>query len=78
MQAPGQVADEGRAAEQHETVTELARRRGWSTKTVSRVFEDEPGVLVLDRPETRYKRGYRTLTIPRSVADRVHRWMEHK
>lgn len=68
----------GRAAEQHETVAELARRWGWSPKTVVRVFEDEPGVLVLDRPETGHKRGYRTLTIPASVAERVHRRMERK
>ena len=79
MQAPGHPAvDEGRAAEQHETVAELAHRWGWSAKTVIRVFEDEPGVLILERPETRYKRGYRTLTIPKSVSDRVHRRMERK
>jgi hypothetical protein len=65
MQAPGQSAgDEGRSAEQHETVAELARRWGWSAKTVIRVFEDEPGVLILDRAETRFKRGYsRTISI---------------
>ena len=67
-----------RAAEQHETVAELARRWGWSAKTVRRVFEEEPGVLVLERPETRHKRGYRTFTIPLSVSDRVHRRMERK
>jgi hypothetical protein len=80
MQAPGLSAadDDGRAAEQHETVAQLARRWGWSAKTVIRVFEDEPGVLILDRAETRFKRGYRTLTIPKSVADRVHRRLERK
>ena len=85
MQAPGQPADlfvvptdEGRPAEQHETVAELARRWGWSKKTVIRVFEREPGVLILDRPETRRKRGYRTITIPKSVAERVHRRLERK
>lgn len=38
MQAPGQSAgDEGRSAEQHETVTELARRWGWSMRVADRV-----------------------------------------
>ena len=79
MQAPGQPADDqGTAAEQHFTVIEIAHRWGWSAKTAARVFESEPGVLVIDRPETRYKRGYRTITIPQSVADRVHRRLERK
>ena len=79
MQAPGQPDDgEGVAAEQHYTVLEIAHRWGWSAKTAARVFQSEPGVLVLDRPETRYKRGYCTLTIPASVAERVHRRMERK
>lgn len=79
MRAPEQsVGDEGRSAEKHETVAELARRWGWSAKTVVRVFQDEPGVLALERPETRYKRGYRTLTIPASVVERVHRRLERK
>lgn len=68
----------GTAAEQHDTVAELAARWGWSSKTVIRVFERETGVLILDRHETRHKRGYRTLTIPKSVSDRVHRRMELK
>lgn len=72
------IDDGGRAAEQHDTVAELARRWGWSKKTIVRVFEAEQGVLILDRPETRSKRGYRTLTIPRSVSERVHRRMERR
>lgn len=74
----GPTDDGGRAAEQHFTVLEIARRWGWSAKTAARVFGTEPGVLVLDRPETRHKRGYRTLTIPNSVVERVHRRMERK
>ena len=68
----------GTAAEPHDTVGELAVRWGWSPKTIIRVFESEPGVLVLERDETRQKRGYRTLTIPQSVSDRVHRRLERK
>jgi hypothetical protein len=32
------AVDEGRAAEQHDTVAELSRRWGWSKKTVIRYF----------------------------------------
>ena len=74
----GPIDDAGRAAEQHDSVAELARRWRLSPKSVIRIFENEPGVLVLDRPETRHKRGYRTLTIPKSVAERVHRRLERK
>ncbi|WP_433971032.1 hypothetical protein [Tunturiibacter lichenicola] len=62
----------------HLTVPQLAESWGWSRKTVIRVFENEPGVLVLDRPEARNKRGYRTLTIPIAVAERVHKRLEIK
>lgn len=85
MPAPRQSADfipapvaEGRAVEKHYTVLEIARLWGWSAKTVARVFEFETGVLVLDRAETRHKRGYRTITIPASVVERVHRQMERR
>jgi hypothetical protein len=44
-----------------------------SEKTVRRMFEDEDGVLNWGAPETRRKRGYRTLRIPESVLHRVHR-----
>jgi hypothetical protein len=36
------------------------------------VFQDEEGVIVIDRKEKLHKRGYKTLRIPRSVALRVH------
>ena len=45
---------------------------GLSRRTVIRMFEKEPGVIVvLDNPETLHKRRYRTIRIPRAVYRRV-------
>lgn len=43
-----------------------------SSDTVRRIFENEPGVLVIERPRVYGKRRYRTLRIPESVASRVY------
>lgn len=53
------------------TVNEVAEMTGLSRNTVMRIFEKEPGVLILERPETMNKRGYRLLRIPRPILDRV-------
>jgi len=59
------------------TADEIAERLGLSRDTVSRIFEKEPGVVVIDnrgRPWNRpWKRRYRTLRIPESVFERVSR-----
>jgi hypothetical protein len=62
--------------EPHFTLAQVAEAWGVSTDTVRRMFEDEPGVLVIEPAPGRYsRRRYRTLRIPASVADRVHRRM---
>jgi transcriptional regulator GlxA family with amidase domain len=66
------------ALERHYSVTEVAEIWALSEKTVRRMFEDEEGVLHWGAPETRYKRGYRTLRIPESVLLRVHRMREQR
>lgn len=55
------------------TVDEAAELFGLSRRTVIRLFEREPGVIVLKRPETLRKRVYRTIRIPRAVYERVVR-----
>jgi hypothetical protein len=62
--------------EQHFTPEELGTRWGLSGDTVRRLFQDEPGVLVIERAGKRSRR-YRTLRIPESVALRVHRRLEN-
>jgi hypothetical protein len=60
--------------ERYYAVDELAALWRMSDDFVRRLFLHEPGVVVFfnDRPG---KRTYRTLRIPESVAERVHRRM---
>jgi predicted transcriptional regulator len=55
------------------TVQEIAAMTGFSRQTVTRMFEKEPGVLLVKRPETMHKRSYRSIRIPRAVYERVVR-----
>jgi hypothetical protein len=60
------------ALERHYSPREIAEMWGWSVKSVIRRFYNEPGVLKVERPETRSKRRYSQITIPESVLLRVH------
>jgi AraC-like DNA-binding protein len=55
------------------TVAEVSALTGFSRQTVTRMFEGEKGVLIVARPETLRKRGYRNIRIPRAVYERVVR-----
>ena len=63
--------------EPHFTPAQVAEAWGVSTDTVRRMFEAEPGVFVIQPPPGRFsrRRRYRTLRIPASVVERVHRRM---
>ena len=62
----------GMAIERHYAPDELGELWNLSADTVRRLFEHESGVLVIERERNRGRR-YRTLRIPESVAQRVHR-----
>jgi hypothetical protein len=62
----------GLTAEKHWSVNEVAEAWGVSTDLVRDVFKDEDGVLVIERPGTRLKRGYSTMRIPESILERVY------
>jgi hypothetical protein len=53
------------------TITEIAARHKLSRQTVRRLFENEPGVIVIARPTTMHKRRHRTMRIPYPVYMRV-------
>ena len=57
--------------ERHYSPNEIAERLNLSSRTVRRMFQDEPGVLKLGEPFKAKKRGYVTLRIPESVLRRV-------
>jgi len=66
------------ALDQTFTILEIAEMLKLSRQTVTRMFEQEKGVIVLDRKSRMHKRGYRTLRIPRHVYERVvHRLSIH-
>jgi hypothetical protein len=72
-QAESNQATQEISVEKHYSVPELARLWHLSEKTIRRMFENEPGVIVWGVAETRFKRRYRTLRIPATVVLRVHR-----
>ena len=58
--------------EKHYSPDELAELWGVSTETIRSIFREEPGVLKIGKTGAKYKRGYITLRIPESVAERLH------
>jgi len=61
-------------AVRHYSPAEIAELWSLSVDSVRKLFENEPGVLVLGNAEPRRgKRSYTTLRIPEHVIDRVHR-----
>ena len=64
-----------RFEEPHYTVAQIGEIWNLSRDVVRKIFENEPGVFVIGNNGSRSKRGYHTLRIPQSVAERVHRRM---
>jgi len=62
-------------AERHFSVQEIAVMWSLGNDAVRDLFMREPGVLVIGHDASRGKRAYRTLRIPESVVQRVHRRM---
>jgi hypothetical protein len=60
------------ALERHYTCHELAELWNLAPDTIRALFRDTPGVLKINRPERRNKRGYTSLRIPESVAQKRH------
>jgi hypothetical protein len=65
----------GGFAERHYAVSQIAELWSLSADAVRKLFQDEPGVLVLGGEGSPHKRRYTTLRIPESVLQRVHRRM---
>jgi predicted transcriptional regulator len=61
------------ALERHYSVIEVAKLWGLSENTIRRMFTGEPGVVELGSEGSRFKRAYKTMRIPESVLQRVHR-----
>jgi hypothetical protein len=61
------------AFEKHYSISEIVELWGLSEKTIRRIFAGEPDIVEWGHEEQRFKRAYRTLRIPESVLQRVHR-----
>lgn len=53
------------------TVDEVAKMTGFHRDTVTKLFENEPGVIILERPTKMNKRRYRSIRIPHAVYERL-------
>jgi hypothetical protein len=62
-----------RFRERHYSVADVGEMWNLSPQVIRELFEREPGVLVIGDDGTRSKRRYRTLRIPETVMERVHR-----
>jgi hypothetical protein len=61
-----------RCTERHYSVGEISEIWGLSVQVVRELFLSEPGVLVIGGG-SHNKRRYRTLRVPETVLERVHR-----
>ena len=62
-----------RFQERHYSVAEIAEMWKLSPDVVRKLFEREPGVLIVGSDGSRSKRRYHTLRISESVMERVYR-----
>jgi len=69
------TAEPNAPLERHYAAAEVAGLWHLNVETVRRLFEHEPGVVVLQAARAG-KRPYRTLRIPQSVLDRVHKRLQ--
>ena len=59
--------------QRHHTVADVAKMWSLGPGALRRLFEGEPGVLVLGGNGGRVRRSHTTLRIPHSVVERVYR-----
>lgn len=64
------------AGEHHYSPSEVAALWNLNVETIRRIFQDEPGVVVLQAPSKKGRRPYKTIRIPQSVLERVHRGLQ--
>ena len=62
----------------HFSPLEIAELWGLSVDCIRKMFENEPGVLVIGERSPRRKRRYVTLRIPQTVLERVHSRLSSK
>jgi hypothetical protein len=62
--------------ERHFAPAEVAELWQLDVETIRRLFQAEPGVVVLQAPVKKGRRPYKTIRIPQSVLERVHKRLQ--
>jgi hypothetical protein len=62
--------------ERHYSPSEVAELWQFNVETIRQLFQDERGVVVLQAPVKKGKRTYKTIRIPHSVLERVHKRLQ--
>jgi hypothetical protein len=65
-----------KAAERHYAPSEVAKLWKFSVETIRQIFQNEPGVIVIQAPPKKGKRQYQIIRIPQSVLERVHKRLQ--
>jgi len=73
---PGPWVEAPAPAERHYSPLEIAELWQFDVETIRRLFQDEPGVVVLQAPAKIGRRPYKTIRIPQSVLERVHKRLQ--
>jgi hypothetical protein len=80
VSSPATCADASNEArpsiEHHYAPCEVAELWHLDAETIRRLFQDEPGVVVLQAPIRKGRRPYKTIRIPQSVLERVHKRLQ--
>ena len=64
-------------SERHWSAAQIAEMWGLGPAMIRRLFHEEPGVLVFAKPAKKGRQQHKTLRIPQSVLDRVHRRLQN-
>ena len=73
---PGDSMEAPAPAERHYRPSEVAELWKFNVETIRRLFQDELGILVLQSPVKKGRRRYKTIRIPQSVLERVHKRLQ--
>ena len=73
---PGYSIEAPAAGERHYTPGEVAELWQFNVETIRQLFQNEPGVMVLQSPIKKGKRPYKSLRIPHCVLERVHKRLQ--
>ena len=73
---PGNSMEAAAPTERHYKPSEVAALWLLNDETIRQLFRDQPGVIVLQGPVKKGKRPYKTIRIPHSVLERVHKRLQ--